>query len=317
MINYQDELDKRGLLSSEAYTKQRNTFLICPFHPDTAPSLSVSLEGGQFKCFGCQEKGNFYKLIAALDGISEKEARRVLKEDETIEQALASIERDLNSLQDEKLRYYDKDAFHRKFVSFKRTEGEKYLWQRQIKSSVMRRFDIRWGGTDCRWKHRVIFPIYTDDGKLIAWTGRVVDKSKPKTRKSKSARSTLYGLYELIQNKPLWMLSRYKAPVLFIVEGEIDCMFLQQFGLHTVAAMGTAGLSDQQLALVVKYADRVALCYDADFAGKLAMHGDSKRVGDYDKLTDLLPTTTVRLPKGKDPADLNLRQIDKLKRTFS
>jgi len=316
VIDYRAELDKRGLLSSDDI-KQKNTFLVCPFHPDTDPSLSVSLEGGQFKCFGCQEKGNFYKLIAALDGITEKEARRMLKEEETVEQALASIERDLNSLQDEKLLYYNKVSFHKKFVSFKRTEGEKYLWKRKIKSSVMRRFDIRYGGEDGKWRHRVIFPIYTVEGKLLAWTGRVVNNDKPKTRKNKAARSTLYGLYELIQNKPKWMLSRFKAPVMFVVEGEIDAIYLQQFGLHAVSAMGTAGLSSRQTALVMKYADRVALCYDADFAGKLATYGNKKRVGDYDKLKELLPTAIIRLPKEKDPNNLSIRQVEKLTKKFS
>ena len=314
MVDYYEELDKRGLIFSEytASNGEDNVFLVCPFHPDNDPSLAVSLVGGQFKCFGCQEDGNFYQLIAEIDGVSVSQARQMLKEDETVERALQGIDRDLKSLQEEKTRYYNKQALHNRFKSFRHTKAEEYLWTRRVRGSTMKRFDVRYGGMDGRWRHRVILPIYTDKGKLLAWTGRSVNQSKPKTKKNRSARSTLYGLYELIQNKPKWMVSVFKAPMLFVVEGEIDAMYLQQFGYHAVAAMGTAGLSKQQLALVIKYANRVALSYDNDFAGELATYGNKKREGDYNKLKKLLPVTVVKLPKKKDPNDLTINAVQKL-----
>lgn len=317
MVDYYEELDKRGLIFSE-YTSngEDNALLVCPFHPDTDPSLAVNLTGGQFKCFGCQQSGNFYQLIAEIDGIPVSQARRMLKEDETVERTLQGIDRDLKSLREERLQYYNKEAFYKKFKSFRHTRAEQYLWRRRIKSSTMKRFDIRFATTG-RWSNRVVLPIYTSTGQLLSWCGRSVNGRKPKTMKKRSARQTLYGLCELVEYKPLWMHSGYKAPVLFIVEGELDAIYLQQFGYHAVAAMGTAGLSEQQLALVVKYAQRVALSYDNDFAGKLATYGNKKREGDYDKLKKLLPVTVVKLPKKKDPNDLGIEAVQKLFNRYS
>lgn len=314
-MQVRDELEKRGYDVTPYFSNgEENTLIPCPFHMEENPSLAVSLSRGQFRCFGCEETGSFAKLIAQIDGISVKEARKLIGEQRTIESAMDEIEKNLAAVvQQEALKYYNVESFHKVFPRVRGTEGEKYLWSRRIKSSTMLRFDIRFAATG-KWNNRVILPIYLETGQLLSWCGRSIDGSQPKTRKNRSSRAALYGLFELIQNQPNWMMGKYKAPVLFIVEGEFDAIYLQQFGYHAVAAMGTAGLTPHQRALVVKYAERVALCYDNDKAGVRATYGDEAKgkVGDYSKLRDLLPTTVVKLPKGKDPNDLSIKRVQQI-----
>ncbi|WP_287719919.1 CHC2 zinc finger domain-containing protein, partial [Nitrosomonas sp.] len=57
---------------------------LCPFHEDKNPSLSVNLEKGVFKCFGCGEQGGVVKFIQLRYGLDKKEALRKIKEDEGI-----------------------------------------------------------------------------------------------------------------------------------------------------------------------------------------------------------------------------------------
>ena len=43
---------------------------ICPFHPDTDPSLSVNLQTGQHYCFGCKASGDIFTFYAKMNGLT-------------------------------------------------------------------------------------------------------------------------------------------------------------------------------------------------------------------------------------------------------
>jgi len=146
----------------------------------------------------------------------------------------------------------------------------------------------------------VVFPIYTPEGKLLTWGGRTVNGGIPKTRKKRSGRATLYGLWEL--------QAESRLDYLILVEGEFDCMYLQQCGYNAVSAMGTATLADKQVGLIKRYAKRAIISYDGDSAGIIGAKATEKI------LKEVLPTYRVKVPKGSDPNELAVEAVKKLYR---
>ena len=101
---------------------------------------------------------------------------------------------------------------------------------------------------------------------------------------------------------------------MILVEGEFDAIYLQQFGLNAVSTMGTSGLTDFQLSLLLKYAANVIISYDGDSAGRKATYGKKLKsgkikIGSYDKLKDLMPVEIVTLPEERDPNSLNGQSV--------
>ena len=303
-MNYEDELQKRDIEMTFYYSNnEKNALILCPFHNDVNPSLSVNLQRGQFHCFACGESGPFYKLIAQLDDVPEKEAKKLLKEEETVQLTINRIESSLNSIAEEEqsIDFYSLKSFHKYFIDATVNDSSKnYLLRRKIKLKTAKKFDLRFS-TFGRWRNRIIIPIYTADGKLLSWAGRSIVPTHRKTLKKRSARSALYGLYELLPKK---------SNAVVIVEGEFDAMYLQQCGVPAVARMGTMSLTSKQRSLLVKYFNEIVLSYDADSAGYKAMRRD------YVTLSQITVTTIIVLPRGKDPNELSSAEVAKLYKNY-
>lgn len=117
-----------------------------------------------------------------------------------------------------------------------------------------------------RFFSRLIFPIFDIRDRIIAFGGRVLDKSLPKYVNSKE--NEIYH-----KGKTLYMMNfakREKHDKIIIVEGYMDAIALQKSGFdNAVASLGTA-LTDDQARLLKKYTDNVIICYDQDSAGQNA-----------------------------------------------
>jgi DNA primase len=119
-----------------------------------------------------------------------------------------------------------------------------------------------------RFRDRVMFPIRDLRGRVIAFGGRVLTDEKPKYLNSPetpvfSKGRELYGLYEASRTKAV--LSR-----LVVVEGYMDVVALEQFGLHgAVATLGTAA-GTTHLDKAFRYCNEVVFCFDGDEAGRKA-----------------------------------------------
>ncbi len=152
-----------------------------------------------------------------------------------------------------------------------------------------------------RFRERVMFPIFDQRGRVIAFGGRVLDDSLPKYLNSGETevfakRHTLYPLHlakEAIRQKGVAVL----------VEGYMDAVTSHRLG-HTnvVASLGTA-LTPEQCRLLLRLAPRVIIAYDADAAGATAT------LRGLDMLSQMGGEVLVAtVPDGKDPDDLLRRQ---------
>lgn len=285
-------------------------YVLCPYHPDKNPSLSISATSGDFRCWGCGERGSFFRLIATWDGTTEKEARATADLAPPAFLAYQALERYFGE-ELSKERHFSVQSFCETFPSAHESEAAvRYLAGRGLSEPLIDRFGLRWG-THGVYRDRVIIPIVNTAGKIESYAARTVNPNvMPKTRKPRRANDTLFGLRNLIQEREMW-------PYIVVVEGEPDCMYLQQFGVPAVAAMGTAGLSDEQVALLVRHSQCAVLSYDGDVAGMKAMFGrnnEKKHLtirGDLDKIRVHMPAIAVVLPSGKDPNELTVEQVAK------
>lgn len=144
------------------------------------------------------------------------------------------------------------------------------------------------------FRGRVMFPIFTDSGKVVAFGGRDLKGDGPKYLNSPqspvySKRRELYGFFQAkgeIQ----------KSEKCFIVEGYMDVIGMWQGGLKNVVASCGTALTAEQIALIHRFAPNVTLIYDGDSAGiKATLSGIDLLLSQDMKVKVLL------LPDGHDP----------------
>jgi len=316
VIDYLKELEDRGLDITISTSNKGVDYAmtLCPFHDDNSPSFSVGLSNGKFRCFGCEERGDFADLISTLDDIPLKDARKKLKQQDGLAGLYASIARSL--VEEDKPTYFKLTSFHKIYPAIKKgSAGYRYLTgtKRKFSWESIKRFDIRWGA-DTKYYNRVVYPIRTVAGKLVSYVGVAIEKDPIcKTMKATSPGDNFYGLYELLKIiNPVG-----KLEYLVIVEGESDAIYLQQFQVPAIANMGTSLITQKQLTLLKKYTKRIVLSYDGDLAGRRAVYGnEKKRIGDYNVLQKSIPTLSIDLPDDLDPNKMTKKQVIKYYKEF-
>lgn len=326
-----NENDIVDIISESVRLKKagRNFIGICPFHSEKTPSFSVSQEKQIYKCFGCGEAGNVISFIMKTKNMSFNDAIFKLAEKANIE-----ITHEGNKEGEQKKNQYDKyykmnvEAARFFYYNLKNNKTIfEYFIRRGITLKTITNFGLGYALDDWgalikflkskgyseldmleagliiksekgklydRFRNRVMFPVFNYSGKVIGFGGRVLDDSKPKYLNSPETQLfkkgiNLYGLNFSIKNQ-------IKDRTFIIVEGYMDCISLQQYGIkNTVASLGTA-LTINQAKLLKRYADKVIIAYDADLAGQAAtLRGlDILRSEGFD-------LRVLIVPNGKDP----------------
>ncbi len=310
---------------------------LCPFHAEKTPSFHVSTDRQTYHCFGCGRGGDIYSFVMEREGLSFAEALSMLADRAgvTLERRPERPERGsgVSKAMDTAL------SFFRTSLLGPGGEGaRKYLERRGISSSDAAGFEIGWSPSSWdslkkeleasriplpdamaagllaenerrqydRFRGRIIFPIRDVQGRLIAFGGRLVDGEGAKY--INSPEGDLYS-----KRKNLYLLHAAKQSIRergrsILVEGYMDAAKLHMAGFtEAVASLGTA-LTEEQAALLKRFADQCLICYDADTAGQ-----EATIRGMYILQRSGLDIRVVVLPAGKDPDDL-LGESDGTKR---
>jgi len=179
------------------------------------------------------------------------------------------------------------------------SEALDYLRSRGFKDETLKRFEIGFCPSDGGYfKNRIVFPIFDTLGNVRGFSGRALPgtstikymNSKESEDFSKSR--CLFGLFH--HQKGIFVKNR----VIF-VEGFTDVLALAQEGSNNVVAGMGVALTDPQLALIARYTRNITLCFDSDEKGTAAFHKSVKRAKEFG-----FSIKRVKLPEGKDPADL-------------
>jgi len=295
---------------------------ICPFHPDKSPSFYVSPDRQVYHCFGCGAGGSAITFIMQYEKLSFPEAVKLLAERLGVKVELEHVDVKHQAL-------YDACDFAATFFSqqlAKYSAAVNYLIRRGMKDETVARFRLGYapGGNVLKvqankqgfsddtlvragllvkresgladWFYsRVVCPIMSLSGRVIGFSGRVLDDSEPKYLNSTETEIFRKGdcLFGLFQAKNYL---RNEIPIL--VEGNFDLLALANRSINNVVApLGTAFTFDQAL-LLKRFNRQIRVLFDGDSAGRNA----TRRVLEVLLKAGLEPGVAL-LSQGLDPDD--------------
>ncbi len=281
--------------------KGGNYFGLCPFHNEKTGSFSVAPDKQIYYCFGCHHGGGVIHFIMEIENLDFPDAVRFLAK-----RANMDVPEDSAGLEESRRRQrglaVNRDAARWFYSNLSRPEGAAvaaYLEKRKISRKTAMDFGL--GASPDSWdalltamgekgytkadllaaglavsnqkgriydkfRNRLMFPVIDVKGDVVAFGGRVLDKSEPKYMNTTetmvySKRRNLYGIN---------LAKKTKRPNFILCEGNIDVITLHQAGFdNAVASMGTA-LTTEQTKILSRYTKELVLCFDNDTAGQLA-----------------------------------------------
>ena len=281
-----------------------NMFGLCPFHGEKTASFSVAPDKGIYYCFGCHKGGGVINFQMEIEGLSYPDAVRALAqrvgmqvpEDEQYQSRYKQQER-LWALHKEAARF-----FHSQLYSPLGKAALEYALGRGMSKSILTTFGVGYapdswdslvkamrakgyteqelkdsglvtvsqknGNLFDRFRDRLMFPIIDVRGNVIGFGGRIIKKDDNAAKYLNSPETLIFN-----KRKNLFGLNlakKSKQGFLILVEGNVDVVALHQFGFdNAIASLGTS-LTEEQAALMTRYADQVVLIYDSDKAGQNA-----------------------------------------------
>jgi len=312
----------------------KNYKALCPFHQEKTPSFMVSPEKQLFHCFGCGAGGNVFNFVMKWEKISFPEAVKMIGEKVGISVAVINEEAGRGVLKEELYRTNERvaDLFQqelKRMVSVK-----KYLKQRGFIPEVIDKFRVGWAPTSgdflkmarakgislenlkklsllipsqkrdgwyAWFRQRLIFPIFTPEGRICGFGGRILDNGLPKYLNSSS--SLIFDKSRILYGLNFSKEAIRQEEEVILVEGYTDVMTLHQRGIkNVVASLGTS-LTSSQARLIKRYTGHVFIAYDQDKAGI------SATLRGIDLLLEAnLEIRIISMPRGVDPADLVNRE---------
>lgn len=318
-----------------------NHIACCPFHNEKTPSFSVSASKGIYKCFGCGKSGTAVGFVMEHENMTYTEALKYLAKKYNIEvvEKEESAEDIAKRQRGESLHLASEFAGKFFQESLQTQEGQaiayQYFRSRGLEDETIRTYGLGWapvsrkalseaaraagykeeflidsgvcvkfddGRLMDRFYDRVMFPIHSISGRMIAFGGRTLrtDKSvakyvnSPETEIYVKSRS-LYGIYFAKSEMS-------KQDKCILVEGYLDVLSMHQLGIKNVVASSGTSLTVEQIRLIRKFTQNVTIIYDGDGAGiKAALRG----IGLV--LKEGLNVKIVLLPDGMDPDDFARR----------
>lgn len=154
-----------------------------------------------------------------------------------------------------------------------------------------------------RFRGRVMFPVHTISGKVVAFGGRILKKSDKLAKYVNSPESEVYSksreLYGLFFAKGAIV----KADKCFLVEGYTDVISMHQAGVENVVSSSGTALTHGQIRMIRRFSENITVLYDGDAAGiKAALRG-------IDLLLEQgMNVRVVLLPNGEDPDSFARKQ---------
>jgi DNA primase len=279
-----------------------------PFRDERRPSFYLNVETGLWTDHGAEsdewKKGNFVSLMAFLHNFSYEEAEEFLLEKYNV--VLEDVEgMDLNiniQWEDVKPKTFTREEL--KPYLFRRKE---YLLNRGVSEEVQKQFVI---GYDKEQGNIAFF-------WMDALTGKVVNVKFRSTkgkmffymRGGQPVRNHIYGLYQVKQNG---------CKKVYIVESEVDALYLWSFGIPAVALGGSYLSPEQKRKLLLVDVDEYVIATDNDKAGKRIKASLKKELSglvdlsevtlpDYAKdINDVKPEDIKKVTDSEEPVTLNM-----------
>lgn len=147
-----------------------------------------------------------------------------------------------------------------------------------------------------RYRGRVIFPVHTISGKVVAFGGRILKKDDKLAKYVNSPESEIYSKSAELYGLYFAKRSITKENCCYLVEGYLDVISMHQAGIENVVASSGTSLTHGQIRQIHRFSENITVLYDGDAAGiKAALRGINLL------LEDGMNVKVVLLPEGEDP----------------
>jgi DNA primase len=306
-------------------TSGKNLTGLCPFHSEKTPSFSVSPDKQIFHCFGCGQGGDVFEFVKLIEQVTFPESIRIVAEKCGVPMPRVTALDSRAARERETLvgLYERAAAFFRTQLSAPEGRAARtVLEQRQIRRDFAERFGLGYapgagllaelrptdpiatglfskndrGQVYDRFRRRLMFPIWNERGKVIAFGGRILGDGQPKYLNSPE--SPLYSKSGVLYGFHLARSAARQTGRMVVVEGYFDCLSLHQNGVENVVASCGTSLTSRQVDLLARAVPEVVVNYDPDSAGQNAARRSIELL-----LERGLTVRILRLPGGLDPDD--------------
>lgn len=286
-----------------------NFVALCPFHREKSPSFNVSSQRQSFHCFGCHKGGDVFSWVREYENLNFMEAVRRLaqraniplefeqtpgyQQSRALKDSLLAIHEEITQrwqrclgneagaqpardyLASRKVSAEAVEVFRLGYapdlwddtVNWARSKGHELALVEQAGLIIKR--DGGDGHYD-RFRGRLIFPIGDEQGRVIGFSGRVLD---PEAKTAKYVNSPETPLFT--KGRVFFGLDKSKRAVLdeqraIVCEGQLDLIRCFTNGVRNVVAPQGTALTAEHARILKRYAEEVVLCFDADEAGRNA-----------------------------------------------
>ena len=309
---------------------------LCPFHDEKTPSFSVSPTRGICKCFSCGKGGNVVHFIMeheqlsyydALKWLARKYHIEVVEKELNPEELQVRNDRESMFILNEFARDYYVRTLHEHIDG--KSIGLGYFRERGFREDIVRKFQLGYsldqrsefsreatrkgyskdfllktglsiandqGELHDRYRARVMFPVHTLSGKVVAFGGRILKKDEKTAKYVNSPESEIYHKSNELYGIYFAKQAIAKNDRCFLVEGYTDVISMHQAGIENVVSSSGTALTHGQIRMIHRFTKNVTVLYDGDAAGiKASLKGINLL------LEEGLNIKVLLLPDGEDP----------------
>ncbi len=314
----------------------KNFKTTCPFHSEKTPSFFVSQELQHYKCFGCGASGDVFTFLEKYDGLTFSEALRQLADKAGIQLETHHFSKE-DDKRKTYLEILNLASEYYHYILTKLPAGKQaqdYLQNRNTHKQTIQLFKLgyslnRWDGLinylvkkkkydiqDVaatgliiesnrskgyydRFRGRIMFPLTDHMGRVVGFSGRVLDPNAKQAKYINTPETSLYHKSELLYGYSQLYRSISEKNKVFICEGEFDVLSSYQAGVKNVVAIKGSALTIEHLQRLSRTVDTVIFALDADDAGVEA----TRRAIEIAQSIDI-HMRVVQIRGGKDVDDI-------------
>lgn len=319
------------------HKKGNRFFALCPFHKEKTPSFHINMQNGLWHCFGCGEGGNVFQFIERMENLEMREVVELLahrygvdlaKYRKRGEKQIYTRRQYLLKVVAGSTKFYQNELFntthgakaldyltgrglteatikrYRLGVTPAQADGlTMFLLGKNVKRAMLEELHLTMPGRGGAaepidvFRNRIIFPLFNRRGEVVSFAGRTLTDEEPKYLNTRN--TPLYVKSRLLYGLNFARKAIAEAGAVYIVEGYMDVIALQQAGIMNVVATCGTALTADHIRELARYTEGFYLAFDGDAAGINAALRASEGIlagGHYPKI--------LLFPKNIDPADV-------------
>lgn len=287
-----------------------NFTALCPFHKEKSPSFNVNPHKQIFHCFGCHKGGDVFTFVKEYENIGFMDAVRRLAERAKIPLEFENnpAAQESRHLKDQLLEIHEQLTQRWQNCLANEAAGQRardYLASRGVSAEAIKLFRIgaapeswddtvNWaksknfpleiveqagliikkeetGRQYDRFRGRLMFPICDEQGRVVAFSGRVLPGDESPAKYVNSPETPIFT-----KSKIFFGLDKSKRAILdkgyaIICEGQLDLIACFMGGVQNIVAPQGTAFTDQHARILKRYCNEVVLCFDSDNAGQNAI----------------------------------------------